>query len=275
MSRRNKWTLRTVKIVLLCNSPIALPTLDAMACKGSLAGLVLPERRHSTIGHAAKIANDHARPVIRVNRANLAEKLGPWLEDLSPDAGFILTFPYRLPASILAIPKRGFFNFHFGLLPEYRGSDPIFWQLRRGEEHGGITLHAVDENLDTGPVWDNSLLRIIPGETYGMHLGKLGNQAASLADRFLSTLESGEELELTPQDAKTARTYSRPKRRELEIDWDRDSADEIERLVNAANPEYGGAATVFRGVETRLLEVAPADFPDRPPLPAFTNSLSR
>jgi len=46
---------------------------------------------------------------------------------------------------------------------------------------------------------------------------------------------------------------------DLKINWERQSAREIEQLVNAANPDYGGAATVLRGQTIRILEVSRAE----------------
>lgn len=112
------------------------------------------------------------------------------LGTLQPDIGLVSCYPYRLPAELLAVPRHGFLNLHPSLLPAYRGPYPLFWQLRHGEPAGGVTLHWMDERLDTG---DIALQEHIPfedgwpAEAYNRRLGKA---AGRLAMEGLSQLES-------------------------------------------------------------------------------------
>ncbi|MDW7694085.1 hypothetical protein R9C00_04965 [Flammeovirgaceae bacterium SG7u.111] len=48
----------------------------------------------------------------------------------------------------------------------------------------------------------------------------------------------------------------------MTIDWQNQTADQIEALVNASNPVYGGAITYFRNAIVRVLEVSPATMAD-------------
>ena len=50
------------------------------------------------------------------------------------------------------INKRRCYNFHAGLLPEYRGVGIFSWAILNGETETGITLHELDAGLDTGPI---------------------------------------------------------------------------------------------------------------------------
>jgi hypothetical protein len=46
-----------------------------------------------------------------------------------------------------------FINYHAGINPKYRGQDPAYWARVQGDaEHAGITIHLVDEGVDTGAV---------------------------------------------------------------------------------------------------------------------------
>src|SRR4030095_13391973 len=101
-----------------------------------------------------------------------SSSLGEWLQSLTFDAAFVITFPYRIPETILGIPPRGFYNWHPGLLPAYRGPDPIFWQILKEEPFGGITVHKMTASLDSGPVAFVDQIRIMTDDTYGKHLQK-------------------------------------------------------------------------------------------------------
>ena len=46
------------------------------------------------------------------------------------------------------------FNFHFSLLPKYRGCHTNFFQIYNGEKISGVTLHKIDNGIDTGPIID-------------------------------------------------------------------------------------------------------------------------
>ncbi len=46
------------------------------------------------------------------------------------------------------------FNFHFSLLPKYRGCHTNFYQIYNGEKYSGVTLHKIDSGIDTGPIID-------------------------------------------------------------------------------------------------------------------------
>lgn len=70
--------------------------------------------------------------------------------DLAPDLVCVSCFTQRIPASLLAQAHHGFLNLHPSLLPDYRGPHPLFWQFREGVSETGVTLHFMDEGLDTG-----------------------------------------------------------------------------------------------------------------------------
>lgn len=84
------------------------------------------------------------RPGDPATRAALAE--------LRPDVACVACFPWRIPAALLALPPLGFLNLHPSLLPAYRGPEPLFWAFRDGEHTTGMTIHLMDEGLDTGDI---------------------------------------------------------------------------------------------------------------------------
>lgn len=73
------------------------------------------------------------------------------LRALNADVACVACFTRRIPAVILRLPRLGFLNLHSSLLPAYRGPVPVFWQLRDGAPTG-VTVHFMDEGLDTGDV---------------------------------------------------------------------------------------------------------------------------
>ncbi len=95
------------------------------------------------------IAWEHQIPVYQVNRLAAAEARDV-LRGLQADVACVACFSKRIPATLLGVPRRGFLNVHPSLLPLYRGPHPLFWMLRHGDRRFGVTIHFMDEQLDTG-----------------------------------------------------------------------------------------------------------------------------
>lgn len=76
----------------------------------------------------------------------------------------ILTIGYGvlLPEHILKLPKHGFLNLHFSLLPAYRGAAPAQRALQNGEVKTGVTVFQLDKGMDTGPIYSQAQIDIQP-----------------------------------------------------------------------------------------------------------------
>lgn len=154
-----------------------------------------------------------------------------------------------------------------GVLPEYRGADPIFWQIRRGAAAGGITVHRVDADLDTGAVFAVSPAPLLPWETHGIHVARLAGIVGPLALRLAEAIDAGAPLALTPQDPGPTWPCRRPVPADLAVRWLEDDASSIQRLVNACNGAYDGPVTSLAGEPWKLavVTVVPAAGPEAPP----------
>jgi methionyl-tRNA formyltransferase len=80
------------------------------------------------------------------------DSLARALPGYRPDLLICHGFPWRLPRSVLTIPRLGGINVHPSLLPKYRGPVPIHWAIRNGDPDVGVTVHWMDESFDTGRV---------------------------------------------------------------------------------------------------------------------------
>ncbi len=161
---------------------------------------------------------------------------------------------YRIPESILNIPKYGFLNVHPGKLPQNRGADPIFWTIRNAEKETAITVHQMDDQFDTGSILYERKIPVILGETHGMLSSKLILNTQGLVNEILQRI--GNEASFKIQSLENVIYNPKPSKKALSIDWENQTSDEIEFLVNACNPRYGGASTYYQGSELKLLEVS-------------------
>lgn len=76
----------------------------------------------------------------------------PTLAALKPDVACVACFSHRIPRPLLDLPIHGFLNVHPSLLPAFRGPEPLFWIFRHNKQEAGVTIHFMDEELDSGDI---------------------------------------------------------------------------------------------------------------------------
>lgn len=69
-----------------------------------------------------------------------------------PDLVVVYGWNWIMPPEVLALPTHGVVNIHPSLLPRYRGPNPVGAAIRNGESHIGVTVHRMDEGVDTGNI---------------------------------------------------------------------------------------------------------------------------
>lgn len=250
-----------MKIFVLCNSDsLAIPTIAKLNNEGMLAGIGIPKRAQQQLLPQFSEMELSIKPTV-LQRKDWVYTLKGIIQSEEIDTVWALTFPFIIPSDLLSLPRLGFVNFHFGLLPKYKGADPIFWQFKNGESHGGVTVHKMNEVIDEGPVLLQEKSPMMPGETYGLHCAKLGTSTSELIHR-VKEIQENKDFESINLEAEGDVIEKKPDDQDLWIDWKKYSAVEVESLVNATNPKYGGAQTAMNGMPIRILEVTPVSISD-------------
>jgi folate-dependent phosphoribosylglycinamide formyltransferase PurN len=77
-----------------------------------------------------------------------------YVKELIANCDLVLTAGIRckINTEIIRSAKNGIINFHYSLLPKYRGTNPVFWQKINGDHNFGYTFHKIDEKLDHGDI---------------------------------------------------------------------------------------------------------------------------
>ena len=127
-----------------------------------LIGQWLPGTRH--VRPSWKIAEDMGVPILDCDNVNSPTSCD-WLRSLEPDVLVSAYFSQILKPNVIRVPKRGVLNVHPGWLPAYRGAMAYFWVLHNGEQSGGVTVHWIDEGIDTGPILARRQFRLTRGMT--------------------------------------------------------------------------------------------------------------
>jgi len=94
------------------------------------------------------------------------DKISSSLASLLTDVDLVILYAYGeiISATLLAVPKHGFWNIHPSLLPLYRGASPITYPLILGDTQTGVTLMQMDKELDHGPIIAQKTYDIKPSD---------------------------------------------------------------------------------------------------------------
>ncbi len=179
------------------------------------------------------------------------------IRGLLPD--FLFSFYYRtmLKAALLGVPRRGAFNMHGSLLPQYRGRVPVNWAVLRGETRTGATLHEMVVEPDAGGIVDQEAVSILPDELAVDVFRKVTGAAARVLERSLPGLIDGSAV-LRPQDLARGSYFGGRRPDDGRIDWGR-PARRVHDLVRAVAPPYPGAFSDVDGKRLRVLRTRVLD----------------
>jgi methionyl-tRNA formyltransferase len=120
------------------------------------------------------------------------------LAALGPDFVVTVYWAHLISAEVIAAARRGTVNFHPALLPVNRGWYPHVHSIVDGSPTG-VTLHAVDADADTGPIWAQREVPLTPYDTAGTIYTRLQDEIVALFRETWPTIVAGE-LEPVPQD---------------------------------------------------------------------------
>ena len=174
------------------------------------------------------------------------------LRELAPDACPVVAYGNLIPTDALTIPRLGWVNLHFSLLPAWRGAAPVQHAVMAGDEVTGASTFVIERGLDTGPVLGVMTETIRPTDTAGDLLTRLSTAGAALLVATLDGLETGD-LVAVPQPAEGVSLAPKIEVADTRIVWTR-PAVAVDRLVRGATPAPG-AWTTFRGERLKVSPV--------------------
>ena len=153
-----------MRIGVAATPDVAIPTLDWLISSEHQVVLVItqPDKpagrgraiKQSVVG---EWASSRGIPVVKPITSD--DLIGS-IEDL--DCVVTIGYGVLLPQHILDLPKHGFINLHFSLLPAYRGAAPAQWALQNGETSTGVSVFQLEKGMDTGPIYSQRAIAIDP-----------------------------------------------------------------------------------------------------------------
>lgn len=160
------------------------------------------------------------------------------LSALSPDCCPIVGYGALVPRAALDIPRHGWVNLHFSLLPAWRGAAPVQAAIRHGDEITGASTFALEEGLDTGPVYGTVTEVIRPEDTAGELLSRLASAGAGLLVATLDGIADGL-VHPVPQPSDGVSYAAKLTVQDAHLDFSA-PAFAVHRQVRAVTPAPGG-----------------------------------
>ena len=177
---------------------------------------------------------------IELHQPESPDEMAAHLSDV--ECVITIGFGVLLPEKILTIPRRGFLNVHFSLLPRWRGAAPVQRSIEAGDQVTGVSVFALDKGMDTGPIYVQASINLQPQWNTGKAMEVLSSLGADALIEALTKIEDG--ILPIAQEESGATRARKLTHAEGKIDWQR-PADEILRKVRAFTP-HPGAWTMWR-----------------------------
>lgn len=174
------------------------------------------------------------------------------LAELAPDACPVVAYGGLIPPAALDVPRHGWINLHFSLLPAWRGAAPVQHAILAGDEVTGACTFRLEQGLDTGPIYGTLTEPIGRGDTSGDLLERLALGGARLLVATLDGIEHGR-LTAVPQPAEGVSHAPKLTSDDARIDW-KNPALRIDRQVRACTPAPG-AWTTLGGERVKIFPV--------------------
>ena len=208
----------------------------------------------------ANLALDSGIPVLRPERPNSAEFVAE-LAGFVPDCCAVVAYGALLGKELLALPKHGWINLHFSLLPAWRGAAPVQAAIAAGDTVTGATTFQIELSLDSGPVYGVITESIRPEDTAGDLLDRLARSGAELLEATLDGI-AHRAVTAIPQPAEGISLAPKITVEQARVRWDL-PAHVIERRIRAVTPNPG-AWTMMGDMRLKLGAVT-VDGQDRLP----------
>lgn len=248
-----------MRLVFAGTPEVALPSLAALIASHHevVAVVTRPDApagrgRSLQASPVADLAAEHGIEVLKPEKPRDPDFLAR-LIDIAPDCCPVVAYGALVPRAALDIPRLGWVNLHFSLLPAWRGAAPVQHAVWHGDDVTGASTFLLEEGLDTGPVYGVVTESVRPTDTSGDLLGRLAESGAGLLVATMDGLEAGA-LVGAPQPADGVTLAPKISVDDARVDWSQ-PAVRVDRQVRACTPNPG-AWTTYSGERLKLGPVA-------------------
>ena len=248
-----------MKILVASSSPLAKNLLNHIKNSDHqlLGGISSPDRA-SGRGQSVS-SNDFASYCQEIGvscyKPSTNEELADILQNTQAELVITLAYGRLIKTSELQIPKHGWLNVHFSLLPRWRGAAPVQRAIAAGDEQSGVTVFKLEQGLDTGPIYSTLSYPLNARSRSDEVLKDLSSLCIQPVSHALMMIAAGEPA--TTQESEGVTLAPKILKSEGRIDWNQDSKL-LDRQIRAFQP-WPGAYTSFNGTRIEIIEARASD----------------
>ena len=239
-----------MRICIAATPSVAIPTLEALLASGHQIVSVItrpdaPAGRGRDLKSSA--VSDWARSKgVELHKPESIDEIASLVSQC--DLVVTIGFGVLLPEKTLNIPKHGFINLHFSLLPRWRGAAPVQRALEAGDSITGVTVFKLDAGMDTGPIYTSLPFDIDPSVDTSELLSDLASLGVQAVLDAISLIERGDNPKVQSSDGATR--ANKLSTEEAQIDWSLDSLVIVNK-IRAFYPNPGAWST-FRAMKIKI-----------------------
>lgn len=240
--------VKKIKVGFFGDGPWALAALSELLSSERYSISFYVKRFNSIDVELENLLTQYDIPLLNLRDVNCESNTNLFMS-YEPDIFVSMSFDQIMKERIINATKFGFVNCHAGLLPFYRGRNSLNWALINGEEVFGISVHLMDDGVDTGPIIVQEMLPISEDDDYSTLLDRAYKSCPKVLMRGLDAYIANPK-NLTPQSQISDKHSYFPRRVEGDewINWDLNS-NQIHDFVRGITFPGPGARTIAAGKE--------------------------
>jgi methionyl-tRNA formyltransferase len=229
-----------LNVVVASSSLVAIPLISALNASSThqLLGLLTnPDKATGRGMHV--VANELATWAeslgLNVQKPENNDEVKKVIENIKPEIVITIAYGRIIPLELLEVPKSGWINVHFSLLPRWRGAAPVQWAILTGDKQTGITVFKLDKGMDTGPVYLEQVTPINDNENSDELLKRLSQIGSDLVIKSLELISGG--VIPKPQASNGITLAPKISKNDGKIDWQQSSNQVVNRFrALSSNP---------------------------------------
>lgn len=233
-----------MRIVFIGQAPFGKESLEGLLKQGEdIVGVITvedpPNPKYSNPVKEFAIENSIA--LYQSNYLKKPEAI-EWVRNLQPDLLVLAFVTAFVPKEMIDLATHGGINYHPSLLPKYRGGSAINWAIINGETKTGVTIHYIDEGVDTGPVVLQEAVDVSDDDTVKtVYFNKLYPLGIRMIAEAVKQIREGSATSTTQDESEASfQPVITPK--DTAIDWTKPTR-QIFNLIRGANPSPGAVAS--------------------------------
>jgi methionyl-tRNA formyltransferase len=253
-----------LKVVVASSSPVAIPLISALNASSTYQLLGLLTNPDKATGRGMHVvANELAiwaeKMDINIQKPENNDDLKEVIESIKPEIVITIAYGRIIPLELLDMPKFGWINVHFSLLPRWRGAAPVQWAILSGDQETGITVFKLDKGMDTGPLYLEQATPINPKESSNDLLSRLSEIGSYLAIKSLELISEG--VIPKPQSSNGITLAPKISKNDGKIDWQQNSDQIVNRFrALSSNP---GVWSLLGELRIKIDSLVAVSFPNQ------------